>query len=351
MEAVVLVTGAGAPGIKGTLFSLRNNFDKRKIRTVGVDIREDVVGRHLCDSFHVIPKPSEQSFLSRLMDVCEKEKVDVILPQVTAELAKLSEHRRDFEKTGTKVAISDRKGIEISNNKHELMKISRKLGLPTANFYLSDNFSELEKHMEDLGWPDVPVVVKPPVSSGMRGLRIVSETEDRKKTFYSEKPSGVHIRKEELKAILGESFPELIATEFLSGKEYSVDVLTANRTVVIPRSRDHIRTGITFNGTAEKNQPIIEASEKLSMEMGLEYAHGYQFKLDEKGVPKILESNPRIQGTMVLSTLAGANVIYGAVKHALGEEVPKFDVKWGTRLMRYWGGISLVGKGLPQELI
>jgi carbamoyl-phosphate synthase large subunit len=54
---------------------------------------------------------------------------------------------------------------------------------------------------------------------------------------------------------------------------------------------------------------------------------------------------------MVLSTLAGANIIYGAVKYALGEEVPRFRIRWGTRLLRYWGGIGVYKERIVGEII
>lgn len=351
-DLTVLITGSGAPGIKGTIYSLKNNFDNRKIKTVGVDIKKDVVGRYICDSFYQIPKPFEDSFISSLLDICKKEKVDVILPQVTDELLELSIHKENFDAIGTKVAISDKEGIEKSNNKYKLMKISKELNLPTAKFYLVDNFDDLEKSIKRLGWPESPVVVKPPVSSGMRGLRIITESFNMKNAFYTEKPSEVYLKKEELEDILGNSFPELLVMEFLSEKEYSVDLLTANgKITVIPRTRDLIRTGITFNGTVEKNEKIIEYSKKLSKSLGLKYAHGFQFKSNEDNTPKIIESNPRIQGTMVLSTLAGVNVIYGAVKSVLGEELPQFKIKWGTRLLRYWGGTGVLNEKIIAEIL
>lgn len=351
MENVVLITGDGAPGIKGTLFSLKKNFNGRKIRTVGTDLRDETVGKHLCDSHYKIPLPSKDSFIPRLLEICQKENVDVILPQVTDELFKLSAHKNDFKRIGTVVAVSGKTGIELSNNKYELLKVSRKLGLPTAEFYTIKNFDELVKYSKKLGWPEKSVVIKPPVSSGMRGLRIIDEKFDRKVAFYSEKPSGVYTKLNELKPILGEDFPELLIMEFLPGIEYSVDVLTANKTTIIPRTRDLIRTGITFNGTVEKNEQIIESTKKLAKEMKMEYAYGFQFKMDKNNVPKIIESNPRIQGTMVMSTIAGANIIYGAVKHALGEDIPDFKIKWGTKLFRYWGGTNVFNGKIIGEII
>ena len=57
--------------------------------------------------------------------------------------------------------------------------------------------------------------------------------------------------------------------------------------------------------------------------------------------PKILESNPRVQGTMVLATIANANIIYSSVKNVLGEEIPDFNIRWGTKISRFWGGIGV----------
>lgn len=340
-DLTVLVTGSGAPGIAGTLYSLRNNFDGRKITTIGTDIQDGVVGRYLCDKFCRISRPSSKEYLPQLISICKKNGIDVLLPQNTAELPVLAEHKDEFESEGTRVAISSKRSIDIANNKFELTKLAKAVGVPAPRFHLVRNQEDLVKRAEDLGWPQRPVVIKPPVSNGMRGLRVIDESLDQKHLFFTEKPSGVHVKMDYLKSVLGPSFPELLVMEYLGGEEYTVDALKADKLVVIPRKRDLIKTGITFNGTVEKNEEIIEHSKRLSRETGLSYAFGFQFKLDDDGTPRLLESNPRIQGTMVLATFAGANLIYGAVKHAMGEEVPEFKVAWGTRILRYWGGIGV----------
>lgn len=339
----ILITGAGAPGIRGTLYSLRNNWERRKLSTIGVDMRSEVVGKYLCDKFHHIPPGKDESFISTLLDICKKDQVDVVLPQVTSELFPLAKHKRNFEKIGTVVAVSNLDTLNTTNNKYRLLETANELGVPHPRFFLVKNWERLERAAEKLGYP---FVVKPPVASGMRGLRIIHRSLDRKKAFYEEKPDSSIITVEELHTILGENFPELVAMDFLPGKEYSVDVLSSKQRIyaVVPRSRDMIRTGITFNGTVQKRDDIIESSQRIVAETGLEFACGLQFRDDCEGVPKIIESNPRIQGTMVLSTLAGANIIYGAVKLALNEDVPEFSIRWGTKLFRYWGGIGKNGK-------
>ena len=141
--------------------------------------------------------------------------------------------------------------------------------------------------------------------------------------------------------ILGSQFPPLLVMEYLPGSEYTVDVLKTEKYTIIPIKRNVIRSGITFEGTVVLNEQLINYSKKLSEKIDLNFAFGYQFKSDENNVPKLLEANPRVQGTMVLSTFAGANIIYGAVKYAKGENVPDFKIHWGAKIFRYWGGIGI----------
>lgn len=342
MDALtVLVTGAGAPGIKGTLYSLKKNFDNRTVRTIGTDIKKEVIGTYLCDGFYQISRPSEKEYLEQLLSICVHEKVDVLLPQNTLELSVLAEKKSLFQDIGTTIVISDSPAILIANDKYKIMKLAEQIGIPTPKFYLVDNFDNLTKSAKRLGWPNNPVVVKPPLSNGMRGVRIIDESINLKQMFYSEKPTSLFLKMKNLSEIIGSNFLPLLVMEYLPNAEYTVDILKTNKYTIIPRKRDIIQSGITFHGTVEYHEELINYSQILSDAIGLSYAFGFQFKLDANNIPKLLESNPRVQGTMVLSTFADANIIYAAVKHALHEEVPDFNIAWGTRILRYWGGVGI----------
>lgn len=336
-----VITGAGAPGISGTLYSLKNNFDHRTIRTIGTDMEPDAIGRYLCDGFYRIEKPDHAEYLPGLLDICEKEEADVILPQNTAELQALAENREQFRKNGTAILVSGPDAIKTANNKALLLERAGTCDVPVPSFYRVSTFAQLEKNAHTLGWPEKRVVVKPPVSNGMRGVRIIYEKTDLKKMFYTEKPGSLFCTMSQLYTILGDTFPELIVMEYLQNEEYTVDVLNVGQICAVPRKRERIKMGITFSGVTENHPKIIEYSCTLAKNIGLDFAFGFQFKFDENNTPKLLECNPRIQGTMVLSTLSGANVIYGAVKAAVGESVPMLYPVWGTRLQRYWGGLGI----------
>ncbi|MCK5082010.1 MAG: ATP-dependent carboxylate-amine ligase, partial [Candidatus Omnitrophica bacterium] len=91
----VLITGAGAPGIMGTFFSLRNQSN-HTFRIIGTDIDSEAVGKFFLDQTYVVPKPS-QEFIDRVLEICKQEEVQVILPQVTKELEWFSKNKEIFK--------------------------------------------------------------------------------------------------------------------------------------------------------------------------------------------------------------------------------------------------------------
>jgi carbamoyl-phosphate synthase large subunit len=346
----VLVTGGGAPGIKGTIYALRNNPDNVPVRVIACDMRDDVIGKYLADGFQIVPSGEKPDFINVLLEVADREGVDVILPQVTRELLPLAENISMFKARGIAVAVSQMASIERGNDKWKVLEAARECGIPYPNGMLTYSRVELMQAVRDLGYPARKVVVKPRLSNGLRGLRILSEDLWDVTRFLKEKPGSFEIRLDDLLAILQNGdWPELIVQEFLPGAEYTVDVFRGQHgTIAIPRLRQEIRSGITFQAKLELRADLEQYAIRLAEELNLRYAFGFQFKLSEDGVPKLLECNPRVQGTMVTSVFAGCNIIWWAIKEALGDEVipskPSQSVD-DMRFIRYWGGLAVYGDG------
>lgn len=341
----VVVTGAGAPGIAGTIYSLKNNPDKLKFRIISTDVKSDPVGKYLADEFYKVPPPEDKEYIQSIKKIAIKEKVKVIIPQTSREIISLSQHLEEFRKIGVSVIVSDYSSLNRANDKYLVIKECEKTNVPYPEYFLIDNEKDLLSALEKLGYPDNKVVVKPRLSSGLRGLRIINSETLTIKEFLEEKPTGLNIDLESiLKIFRNGPFPEILVTEYLPGDEYSVDVFrNANGTVAIPRNRKDIRSGISFDTEIELRDDIIKYSVKLAESLDLKYCFGFQFKLNEANVPMILESNPRIQGTMVASTYAGFNMIYYSVKEALGYSVEISDIEIcdNTHIKRYWGAIAI----------
>ncbi len=103
--------------------------------------------------------------------------------------------------------------------------------------------------------------------------------------------------------------------------------------------------GISFVGRTIEVKEIIKYSKQLVESLNLNGNIGLQFKRDINGIPKIIESNPRVQGTIVLCTASGYNMVYNSVKAALGEDLIDYKINWNTKMIRYWDEIYIDNNG------
>lgn len=84
-----------------------------------------------------------------------------------------------------------------------------------------------------MGYPDNKVVIKPWLSNGLRGLRIITKDVLSLDKFLNEKPSGLEINLRSLLEVLQQvRFPELLVEEYLPGDEYTVDIFRNSMGIV-----------------------------------------------------------------------------------------------------------------------
>lgn len=338
----VLMTGAGAPGAPGIISSLRNN-NERDITIIGVDMNSRASGFSMVDKGYIVPKASDKNFIDEIMRICKSENVDVVLPLVTKELFKFAESKQCFENEGVKVSISDNESLQIANDKGKLIDFMAEKGLSIPLYRVVKSVKEFKQATKDLGYPQRPVCFKPTVSNGSRGFRVIDPKIDKSYLLFNTKPNSTYITYDEIIDILDamEEMPELIVMEYLPGEEYSIDILAkkGESIYVIPRRRDRMVGGISVAGTVVNDEEIIQYCKDIIKILNSSGNIGIQVKRNIEGKPMILEINPRVQGTIVLCTGAGVNMPYYGIKLALGEEIPKVDIKWNTQMIRYWNEV------------
>ncbi|WP_338042516.1 ATP-grasp domain-containing protein [Paenibacillus ginsengarvi] len=309
---------------------------------VGMDCNTEAVGFHMTNKHVIGPRATEESFIPFVLSLCAKEKIGLILSLVTDELIKLSESEDDLLRIGTRLLISSADSLRKVINKGRLYQALQNMGIAVPEFRMVNTPEGLIHALHELGYPAQPVCFKPVVSDGSRGFHIVDNGADRFRMLFQEKPSSAHISEEELMRILqGHSeIPDTLAMEYLPHEEYSVDLMVKDGKVVVavPRLREATVGGITTKSLIAKEQDIIDYAVAVVELMQLNGNIGVQVRRDRQRKPKIVEINPRIQGTIVHCTAAGINLPALAVKQALGIPASKdeLEIKWGTRMTRYW---------------
>lgn len=348
----ILLTGLGSPGAPGVIKSLRNAEDYH-FKVIGMDIDPNVPAQAMADKFIVGPKATDPDFAEKCLNLCKTEKVDVVLPLVSMELPGFAKNQDRFKKSGIRVSVSELQPLLQAMNKGKLIQGLRNKGIPVPLSITVRSADELRRAFYDLGYPHHPVCMKPTISDGSRGFRILDPRKNRLDLLFFEKPNSAYISLRELLDLMKNvsEIPETIVMEYLPNEEYSVDILAEHgeTIIAIPRLREKIADGISVRSVVVKEDDVIEYTSRIVKELGLHGNIGVQVRRDKNRQPKIIEINPRIQGTIVHCTAAGVNLPLLAVKLAsnIPIEQKELSVQWGTRMSRYWDEVYFDHKNHP----
>jgi len=331
----VLLTACGAPGAATLIRMLKNNGE-REVEIIGTDMDSQPIGRFLCDNFYQIPAGDHPDFIPALLDIVEKEKPDVLLPESSNEVYRIALSKDDLEKAGTKVLVSSPEAIELAANKYKMYQALRG-AIELPSYRLVSSMHAFLKAVYDLGYPERAVVFKPPVSKGSRGFRIIDPKVDRKAQLLYKKPTAKYISLEEFREIFSVSnkFPELLVMEYLEGEACDINTIAMDGRELLTdvKTREQERWGIITKGELVQREDLVEQVRKILERIKLSYCVNMQFIGG-----KLIEINPRVSTFIYQKDLI---MPYLAIKLALGEITEeqlkkmkdKFD--YGLRMVRY----------------
>ena len=336
-DITVLVTACGAQFMPGLSDCLKNNGE-RTIRIVGVDMENDETVYQMVDAFYTVPSVSEESYIDALLNVCVKERVDIVLPFMSNELIKLIERKKEFEAIGTKVSVSNRKSVEITTNKYRFYKFLKDNGIFVPRFSLVRKASDLLPACKACGYPENAVCVKATELSGSRGVRIIKPDISRFDILFHEKPNSFFTTMDDLLSTLLErdNMPEMMAMEFLPGIEGSVDLIAENGKILYMAYRESTINlhSIPQAGELKENIEAYNIAKRVVEALKLTGNADLDFKNDKDGHPVLMEVNPRIAATMRIFKEGGLNLPYLRIKQILGEELPKVNIQYGVKMKR-----------------
>lgn len=333
----VMLSACGAQFAPGLVKCLKDNGE-REIRVIGIDMHYDPTLESLYDAIYEVPRASDDHYIDRILEICAKENVDVVLPFMSAELIPLLDRMEDFDKAGVKVAVGDRKSIEITTNKYAFYAFLKENGLKVPKFAQVRKASDLKAACEAVGYPEYPVCVKATELSGSRGIRMIDSKKSRFDILFGEKPNSFFTTFEDLQDTLNEreEMPEMMAMEYLPGEEGSVDLIADHGEIVYMAYRESNvnLASIPQESTLAYNEEAYQIARDVVKSLGLTGSADFDFKYDRDGHPVLMEINPRIAATMQIFKEGGLNLPYLRIKQLLDEELPKIDVQYGIKMKR-----------------
>jgi carbamoyl-phosphate synthase large subunit len=156
----ILVTGIGGNVGQGILRNIRDLYPNLYI--IGVDISNFTSGNYLCNKTYKIPYSYDKNYIPTIMEIVEKEKVDLIIPSTDYEIYYLSLNQ---EKINATIVSSDANTSKIYLDKYNTYLHHKKHNIPFANSWLPEEFSGQEEN----------IIAKPREGRGSRGIIINPE--------------------------------------------------------------------------------------------------------------------------------------------------------------------------------
>lgn len=342
----VLLTAVGCPGGPSIIKSLKED---PRIRIIGTDMRDNVPGKFLVDSFYIVPPGRSEFYINEMLDIVKKEKINAILPLATFELGSLSENISLFEEYGCRICISDKKAIDISNNKFKLYNKFRDKGF-IPKYFAPCSIDDLKDKMKLLGFPNKRVVIKPFISHGSIGLRVIDNEINLYDQYINYKPSSIFIPEKMLDFIFEKHHvKDILISEYLPGKEIGVDLILdpeTNKVIKgIVRNNGNVLFSEVSNAFIMEDNELLSIATNIAEEIGLSYVINLDFKCDSYGEPKLLEINPRMPATSYLATASGLNLPLLSIYLAMNIDFVFKPLKEGLKLSSYRGFMITDNRG------
>lgn len=262
---------------------------------IGADITDTAPALFFCDETQLVCRIKEPEYIPQLLSICEKEKVDCLIPTIDTDLLLLAENKEKFEAIGTKVLISAVDKVKLCRDKRFTADYFISLGLKSPV-----PVDAVEKYRSGY-----PAFIKPKDGSSSIDAYKVNHEEDLK--TYANKIS------------------DYIIQPFISGREFTIDIFCdyeGNPVYITPRERLAVRAGEVLKTQITQDDRMIEEMKKLIADYKPCGQITVQLiKEESTGENYYIEINPRFGGGAPLSIKAGADSAKAVIRMLNGEKL------------------------------
>jgi carbamoylphosphate synthase large subunit len=293
---------------------------------VGVDATETAIGRFHVDAFYHVPWGNADDYVDVILDIVNREQIDVVLPGSDQEAIILSSNRELFAAAGAIIVASPPSVLALINDKYRTYETLISSGINVPTHKRVSDVTSLMQGLAAFDYPDQSVIVKPVAGRGGRGLRLLIGN-------GKEPPSWVGAGARESRLLQLPHQEELhswfagaalMIMPMLDAPAYDIDIFAVNGLVKHVLVRQRINpAGIPFTG----NRLVTDIETRdyaiaVAQAVGLNGLHDIDLMTDSLGRPALLEVNPRMSGSVSASHAAGFPVVAAAIAELLGISYP-----------------------------
>lgn len=315
----VLLTCAGRRGYE--IGAFRHAIDGQG-RILACDADPNAPALQMADGSFVVPRIDAADYVDRLLELCARGEVGLLIPAFEPELPILAARRSEFEAMGTDVLVSTPEVIATCYDKVASAAFLADCGVRSPRTYLS-----LQDAATALGAGEIafPLMVKPRFGVSSIGIQLVDD--DQELAFFFRQ-----CRKQVGATFLAASSaadPEtsVLIQEALVGDEYGLDIvndLEGRYVCTFVKRKLRMRAGQTDRATTVDDPRFQALGELIGGRLGHRGVLDLDAFVDREGVC-VIDLNPRFGGGYPFSHLAGADLPAAFIAWAGGR---KADPRW-----------------------
>lgn len=306
----VLITAVGGDIGQGFLKSLRLSF--RRLNIIGTDINPNTAGIFMCDKGYIVPPAKNKSkYLQQIIDICQKEKIDIVFScheeeqyVLASNIAKVSKNTKAY------VVVPPIEVVSLCQDKLQTYRFLSKKNIRTPKTEATRKGAE--RLIKKYGFP---IVLKSRIGSGSKDFHIVKNKKEFNR-FWQEisKPIAQ-------KYIVGTSEEEYTVGIFLDRQAKTLGAITMLR---------QLRFGLTSHAVVDNYPDVTKLAIKTAETIKAVGPCNIQLRRDSKGQPCVIEINPRISSTTAFRALLGFNEARAAIDYFLKNKQPNLKFKKGV---------------------
>jgi len=294
-EYHILFTGVGRRVELIQAFREAASCLNKKIKIYGSDITEWAPALAFCDYTRIVCKMKEKNYISELLEICKKDKIDLIIPTIDTDLNSLSLNKNRFEEIKTRVLISEPEKILLCRDKNY-----------TSDFFRSCKVKApitINNYKKYVG--RYPCFIKPKDgSSSINAFKVKDKNEIK---------------------LYADLIKDYVIQPYIEGMEYTVDIFCdfgGMPVYITPRVRLAVRAGEVLKTKIDLDERIINECKKIIEKFKPCGPITVQLIREiNTGEDYYIEINPRYGGGVPLSMKAGARSAETVLKLLSGQEV------------------------------
>lgn len=244
----------------------------------GADSSENNVGKFFVDKQVFIPASNDESFVDRLIELLNREDIDVYLPTHSLEMKVISQNEELIKsKTNTSFMVSPIQTFEALDNKLEANRNLKRIGIPVPD--ICDNPISY------------PIFMKRNIGSGSRDSLLVEN-------------ALIH-------NAFSVTYKDISFYEYIEGIEYTVDCIFSNKGELLgynSRVREKTIGGAVSVTSNRSNFDILPWLKIISDEWTFKGCVNFQYIVRD-GIPYFIDVNLRYpSGGLALTVESGIDI-------------------------------------------